>query len=669
MSSLTTAPFPSSGLRLTPATGSKNKSSSSSPPQAFHLRLSEHALADLIAASDKDTSSVSLVLGKNMVFLRIQGIKIGKSAFYSISAIEEPSLADVYSVTARAPTGALPSAPLKYLGRVSHKLTVENHELDISSSKLKSQNEAALREKESMRTTLLEPKSHAPSQYSTPSPRLAPSSPHLTGLAKPRQTLAPSSPKPGNVMRSLPMRTLHLLAVEEPATAARLSDRTKSSVDDIHAILAQYAKTVTNSSGQETFELTDAAYKELHIWEWRGYYLSDRDKVIAKATAAFERLGLPKDDPAWKMLIEPRLRNAVPVEDPSSLQPSQADLIVPALRLDNMPLPAPAPKEAPAAASSGVSATMTAKGVGGAILKTKQVAKKPKLADDKDKEATKGEKDKKPTTVNSSPVPAPTATKLLGSNKSTGLSTTNKDTTLKVRKVKRPITPQLPSKPPSPAPSPVTASTPTVSTTTVKRVSKRTVETIDAPPEADTDTMLRKTSSLANSKEESAKKVKSEPTAAPVEQSRPPRPASSTSPGTKSPRKPSPLGASPPITAADLEDEERERENRSRRQRGLEQQRKEVEAKEYEESELRRMASMFKQSYEEYRRLYQDVRQYEISKEGGKKNFKSLNGAKKSSITNETTYQNKRERLLNLHHKLESWKSILWQAAPRFASV
>ncbi|KAK9374185.1 uncharacterized protein V1513DRAFT_416353 [Lipomyces chichibuensis] len=662
MSSLTTAPFPSTGLRLAPSTGSKNKSSSSSPPQAFHLRLSEHALADLIAASDKDPSSVSLVLGKNMC------IKIGKSAFYSISAIEEPSLADVYSVTAGAPSEALPSAPLKYLGRVSHKLTVENHELDISSSKLKSQNEAALREKESMRTTLLEPKSHAPSQYSTPSPRLAPSSPHLTGLAKPRQTLAPSSPKPGNIMRSLPMRTLHLLAVEEPATAVRLADRTKSSVDDVHAILAQYAKTVINSTGKEIFELTDAAYKELHIWEWRGYYPSDRDKVIAKATAAFERLGLPKDDPAWKMLIEPRLRNAAPAEDPSSLQPSQADLIVPPLRLDDVPLPAPAPKEAPAAASSVGPAAMTAKGVGGAILKTKQVSKKPKPADDKEKEATKGEKYKKPTNVNNSPVPSSAAKKLLGSNKSTGL-TTNKDTTLKVRKVKRPITPQLSSKPPSPAPSPVTANVPTAPTSTVKRVSKRTVETIDAPSESDTDTQLRKTSFLANSKEESAKKIKPDPTAASVEQSRPPRSASSTSPGTKSPRKPSPLGASPPITAADLEDEERERENRSRCQRGLEQQRNDVEAKEYEESELRRMAAMFKQSYEEYRRLYQDVRQYEISKEGGKKNFKSLNGAKKSSITNETTYQNKRERLLNLHHKLESWKSILWQAAPRFASV
>ncbi|KAK9491863.1 hypothetical protein V1508DRAFT_420500 [Lipomyces doorenjongii] len=598
----------------------------------------------------------------------MQGIKIGKSAFYSISAIEEPSLADVYSVTAGASTGAMLSAPLKYLGRVSHKLTVENHELDVSSSKLKSQNEAALREKESMRTTLLEPKSHVPSQYSTPSPRLVPSSPHLTGLAKPRQTLAPSSPKPGNIMRSLPMRTLHLLAVEEPATAARLADRTKSSVDDIHAILAQYAKTVTNSSGKEIFELTDAAYKELHIWEWRGYYPSDRHKVIAKATAAFERLGLPKDDPAWKMLIEPRLRNAVPVEDPSSLQPNQADLTVPALRLDEVPLPAPVPNEAPDATSSGGTATITAKGVGGAILKTKQVTKKPKLGDDKEKEATKGEKNKKPTNVNSLPVPSSTATKLLGSDKSTALSTTNKDTTLKVRKVKRPITPQLPSKPPSPAPSPVTANTPTALTSAVKRVSKRTVESIDAPSNSDTDTLLRKTSS-SNSKEESAKKIKSDPTAAPVEQSRPPRSASSTSPGTKSPRKPSPLGASPPITAADLEDEERERENRSRGQRRLEQQRKEVEANQYEESELRRMAAMFKQSYEEYRRLYQDVRQYEISKEGGKKIFKSVNGAKKSSITNETTYQNKRERLLNLHHKLESWKSILWQAAPRFASV
>ncbi|KAK9243884.1 hypothetical protein V1506DRAFT_543095 [Lipomyces tetrasporus] len=607
---------------------------------------------------------------------RIQGIKIGKSTFYSISAIEEPSLVDVYSVGAGGPTKTLTSAPLKYLGRVSHKLTVENHELDVSSSKLKSQNEAALREKESLRTTLLEPNSRGRSQYSTPSPRLAPSSPHLTGLAKPRPALAPSSPKPGNVMRSLPMRMLHLLAVEEPAPAARLADRTKSSVDDIRAILAQYARALVDSRGEEKFELTDAAYKELHVWEWRGYYPSDRDKVIVKATAAFERLGLPKDDPAWKMLIEPRLRNAAPAEDANSLQPGQADLIVPALRLDDGPVPTAAPKEVPPVAVPGQSSTTAVKRVGGAILKTKQVAKKAKLADDKEKETAKTEKDKKFTSGNSSPVRRSAGTKLHGSNKSTdkstavaatkkettdkstAVATTNKDTTLKVKKVKRPITPQLPIKPPSPMPLAANSSA-------TKSGSKPTVEGVDAPS-SDRDTPRVRTSSLpANSKEERAGQRKSDP--APAEQSRQrSRSASSSSPGTKSPPKPSPLGASPPITAADLEEEEeRGRESRARRQREFEEQRRKEETNEYEESELRRMAAMFKQSYDEYRRLYQDVRQYEISK-AGSKNGKMV---KKSSITTEMTYQSKRERLLTLHQKLESWKSTLWRAAPRFASA
>ncbi|KAK9324955.1 hypothetical protein V1517DRAFT_315569 [Lipomyces orientalis] len=656
MSSLATSPFPPSGLRLTPSTDAQAKSA---PPQAFHLRLSEHALADLIASSDKDPSSVSLVLGKNM------GIKIGKSAFYSISAIEEPSLVDVYSVRASGPTKTLTSAPLKYLGRVSHKLTVENHELDVSSSKLKSQNEAALREKESLRTTLLEPKSRGRSQYSTPSPRLAPSSPHLTGLAKPRQTLAPSSPKPGNVMRSLPMRMLHLLAVEEPSPVARLADRTKSSGDDIRAILAQYARTVVDNSGEEKFALTDTAYKELHVWEWRGYYPSDRDKVIAKATAAFERLGLPKDDPAWKMLVEPRLRNAAPAEDANSLQPSQADLIVPTLRLDDGPVPTPAgaPNEVPPVAGPGQSSTTAVKRVGGAILKTKQVAKKAKLADDKEKETARTEKDKKFTSGNSSPVPRSAGTKLQASNTSIGVSTTNKDTTLKVKKVKRPITPQLPIKPPSPMPLPANSSA-------TKSGPKRTAESVDTAS-SDRDSHRPRTTSsssslpAANSNEERAGKRKSE--AAPAEPSgQRSRSTSSSSPGTKSPPKPSPLGASPPITAADLEEEEeRGRESRARRQREIEERRRKDETKEYGESELRRMAAMFKQSYDEYRRLYQDVRQYEISK-AGSKNGKMV---KKSSITNEVTYQSKRERLLTLHHKLESWKSTLWRAAPRFASA
>ncbi|KAK9366705.1 hypothetical protein V1509DRAFT_654478 [Lipomyces kononenkoae] len=589
--------------------------------------------------------STDLIEIADIDFVRMQGIKIGKSAFYSISALEEPSLVDVYSVTDES--AALPRSPLKYLGRVSHKLTVENHELNVSSSKLKSQNEAALREKESMRTTLLETKSHARSQFSTPSPRLAPSSPHLTALAKPRPTLAPSSPKPGNVMRSLLMRTLHLLAVEEPTTAARLADRTKSSADDIRTILGQYAK----DSGKEMFELTDAAYKELHVWEWRGYYPSDRDKVIAKATAAFERLGLPKDDPAWKMLIEPRLRQSGPTED------TKPDLIVPTLQLDDIATTAPEPKEVHAAPSLGGPTPSSANGVGGAILKTKHTVKKTKLADDSEMDAARRTKDPKPTNVKSSTVPSSSAPTQAMAQK----SASNKDTTLKVKKIRRPITPNLSSGSPSPMPSPASANSstaPSAAPSTLKRVPKRSIEARDAPLYSDRATQSRSTSSSVTGG--SAKKTKTDPAAVPVESST----RRSRSP--KSPRKPSPLGASPPITAADLETEKRDP---TRRPSGHEQQRKAVDAEQYEESELRRMAAMFKQSYEEYRGLYQDVRQYEISNDGGKKNFKNLNGIKKSNITNDITYRNKRERLLNLHHKLESWKSILWQAAPRFASV
>lgn len=383
--------------------------------------------------------------------------------------------------------------------------------------------------------------------------------------AKSRPTLAPSSPR--NSLRSLATRLTHLLALSDSASPNQLASRTKAPLDDIKSLLAEYAAPVGNSGGDDSqYKLTDAAYRDIvRPWEWRAYSPSERSNAIIRATDAFERLQIPKEDPVWLNLVEPRLRNSDP-EDSS----------VPVLKLDEMPIPAPAPAVVPIPTVKET----PIKRAGGAILKTK-VSSTKKIKE----ESIKEQKD--------------TAAK--------GQAKT------KTRALKR----------------------------------ERGREDTGASSDSDVDLMSRR--KPENNKKRKISKPSTTNSAAitttstasePMQRSR----SESSSSGTKSPRKPSPLGASPPITAADLA------EPKTLSSQSVDN---------YDEYELRKMAKRFKTLYEEYKKLYYEVKQYEAFKDGTIK--------KQVAISNEHQYLSRRDRLMKLHHKLEGWKTILWRAAPRFA--
>ncbi|KAK7203999.1 hypothetical protein BZA70DRAFT_197860 [Myxozyma melibiosi] len=541
--------FPSAGLRLAPTAAASRPAT-----QVFHLKLSESALEDVLRAAEHDPSSLKLLLGDNPS-IRIAG------HLHSLSTVPEQSLVDIYA-------GSKDSA--KYVGKLSHRLAVDNQSLD--SSRIKS----SVREKDSLRTTLLDPApSRASSRALSSSPRITPASPHLPSslhvAAKSRPTLAPSSPR--NSLRSLATRLTHFLALSASASPNQLAARTKAPLEDIKALLAEYAVPIGDASTDDCqYTLTDAAYRDIiRPWEWRAYSPAERTKAIGRAEEAYERLQIPKDDPVWLNLVEPALRNSGESEDS-----------VPVLKLDDLPAPPPATAPAPLPLSSSSAAKdVPVKRAGGAILKTKMPPTK-KVKED------------------------PAATK------------------------------KEPNK---------------ASTKTKSRPLKREREESGTSSESDVDLMSRRKPEVTK-KRKAAPDTTASATATPTQSASEPmqrsRSESTSSSGTKSPRKPSPLGASPPITAADLA----EPKSLSRQ------------VDNYDEYELRKMARRFKTLYEEYRRLYQEVKQYESIKDGTAK--KQQQQHMSLSIGNEHQYLAKRDRLLKLHHKLEDWKTTLWRAAPRF---
>ncbi|KAK9452155.1 uncharacterized protein V1518DRAFT_410495 [Limtongia smithiae] len=664
--SLSSLELPPAGVQLTPA----NQTASGGSRQVLHVRFSETALADLIASAKSDSKSLSLQLGSS------PGINIGASGFHPITLLSEAALVDVYTYRRGGQSSGTSDPKFELVGSVSHRATVENKTIEDASVKLKSQHEAALREKEAMRTTLIDPihrpgSRHAQKAISTPSPRLAPSSPHLSAiggssLLKSRPALAPSSPKASNLMRSLQMRTLHLLAVEQPCTVDSIVKRTKSSADEVKVLLKEFATPFGAEAGENTkYELLDPAYKELKVWEWRAYGPSERESVISRATEAFNRLGVSKEDPLRMGLVEPRLRTSPGEKIDDVARPNQADLIVPALKLNDTPLPAaimPEPSSTTerdfVADSQSNRVAQGTKRVGGGLLTSS--AKKPKTSRDgnssplmsSSQSAADDTKYKPDKSAKAQRSQSPATTTARSNSKPNGLL---------IRHPKEAPSSKADAKEKRPSSSKDDSGSLSVSSRTARvspslGASVKPVKRPAAEGNFDSDktspSQLGKHNDRDDSNDRAAKKRKVAPPQ-PAESRDRSRSPSSSSSGDKSPRKPSPLGTVSPVSAASLASE-------SRRATSV------ASAKDAnaEKTELLKLAIRFKSSYEEYRTLFAEVRQYEKDAEEKRTALKIPRSGSGTSMA----YETKKEKLLQLHNKLVSWKTRLWREAPRFSS-
>jgi RNA polymerase II elongation factor ELL len=93
---------------------------------------------------------------------------------------------------------------------------------------------------------------------------------------------------------------IHLLAVG-PNTLKGLSRKTGCSTEDCNLLLQKFGKEAR--SGEGKWVLTDRAYKELDVWNFRYPSDDDRKAAIDNAISAFGRLRLGREDKQWQLLL------------------------------------------------------------------------------------------------------------------------------------------------------------------------------------------------------------------------------------------------------------------------------------------------------------------------------------------------------------------------------
>lgn len=123
--------------------------------------------------------------------------------------------------------------------------------------------------------------------------------------------LVASSPKPTQI----PIRTrlIQMVAIGA-ASEAELSAKLKVPVENLETLLKEVAIATGNA-----WALKDELFKEIKVWDWKGYTTAERTAVISRATEAFDRLSLPPKHNARIRLIHPEKRAADERNDTSPL--------------------------------------------------------------------------------------------------------------------------------------------------------------------------------------------------------------------------------------------------------------------------------------------------------------------------------------------------------------
>ncbi|KAI9771114.1 MAG: hypothetical protein M1840_002465 [Geoglossum simile] len=163
---------------------------------------------------------------------------------------------------------------------------IRAHEVNRSSNKqLLNKGRSSLFPNSMARSSTTSPASRSPSLMPvTSAPTSAPTSQQL------------KTPR----LEALRTPLMHLLAVG-PITLRGLSRRTGCSIEDCNLLLRKFGKEARSGDGK--WVLTDRAYKELDVWNFRYPSDDDRKSAIDNAISAFDRLRLGREDKQWQLLL------------------------------------------------------------------------------------------------------------------------------------------------------------------------------------------------------------------------------------------------------------------------------------------------------------------------------------------------------------------------------
>ncbi|BFZ57510.1 hypothetical protein PYCC9005_004562 [Savitreella phatthalungensis] len=280
------------------------------PPKMIQVKLSPETLEEIIANASG---------GFSVDFDKLEFL-VGKS-FHKFTMSAEASPLDICR-----PKPTL-NEELCAIGRVGQKIAVQRSLGGSATEKLKSRQaeERAMKQNRSVqevaiedmvgtrghkRSTSLPPARSATPELHSPRHKVATSVAAPSSLSRRSNLLVASAPK---VVIPLRTRALQLLAVG-PLTRLGLQGKLRTA-EDISPLLQEIAELQKDGA---TYELRPDAFRSVKIWEWRSYTSAERQQVISRVSAAFDRLDLPHDDPRRQKLIHPEKRRQQNAESETS---------------------------------------------------------------------------------------------------------------------------------------------------------------------------------------------------------------------------------------------------------------------------------------------------------------------------------------------------------------
>jgi RNA polymerase II elongation factor ELL len=136
---------------------------------------------------------------------------------------------------------------------------------------------------------------HGTTRSMPTSPALGASFKTVTSAPTSAPTTA-SNPK----LDALRIPLIHLLAVR-PVSEKFLAQQTRSPKENCLAILQKFGREYRLDPSK--WELSDKAYKELDVWNFKYPSQEDRQAAIENAISAFDRMRLSSDDRIWQKLL------------------------------------------------------------------------------------------------------------------------------------------------------------------------------------------------------------------------------------------------------------------------------------------------------------------------------------------------------------------------------
>ena len=132
--------------------------------------------------------------------------------------------------------------------------------------------------------------------------RSVPSSPAVAAARAQATNLSPANITSTNSekMEALKFPLLHLVAIR-PMSLKFLANKVSCSQEDCKQILEKHGKPFRLDP--DKWDLTDRAFKELSVWDFKYELDDDRQLAIDHAVSAFDRLRLSREDRAWQMLL------------------------------------------------------------------------------------------------------------------------------------------------------------------------------------------------------------------------------------------------------------------------------------------------------------------------------------------------------------------------------